>query len=118
MYKIPPRASAQGHKASDWTEQVAIVRVQVATRGKEAAIRLLRVDSGRVFANAPVRAGGPPAVEQVTDSSRYFCLRIEDPKSGAWGGARGGARLHACGTRATADCACTRDVIARNARVH
>ena len=84
IYKIPPRTSASGHKASDWTEQVAVVRVQVVTRGKEAAIRLLRADSGRIFANAPVRAGGAPAVEQVSDSSRYFCLRLEDPKTGAW----------------------------------
>ena len=69
-----------GHKASDWTDQVAVVRVQVVTRGTEAAVRLFRTDSGKVFANSPVRIGGPPAVEQVTDSSRYFALRIEDGK--------------------------------------
>ena len=80
VYKIPPRTSAMGHKASDWTDQVAVVRVQVVTRGTDAAVRLFRTDSGKVFANSPVRTGGPPAVEQVTDSSRYFALRIEDGK--------------------------------------
>jgi hypothetical protein len=69
-----------GHKASDWADQVAVVRVQVLTRGNDAAVRLFRTDSGKVFANAPIRVGGPPAVEQVTDSSRYFALRIEDGK--------------------------------------
>ena len=80
IYKCAPRGSSAGHKASEWTEQVAVVRVQVVTRGKDYAVRLLRADTGRVFASAPTRAGGPSAVEQTIDSSRYFALRIEDGK--------------------------------------
>ncbi len=78
VYKIPPRQAAGGHKASDWTEQVAVVRVEVVTRGRDHFVRLLRPDSGKVFAVAPCRYGAPSAVEQTTDSSRYFALRIEN----------------------------------------
>ena len=80
VYKIPPRQTAGGHKASDWTEQVAVVRVQVVTKGRDYFVRLIRPDSGKVFAIAPTRYGSPSAVEQTTDSSRYFALRIEDGK--------------------------------------
>ena len=34
----------------------------------------------QIFAIAPVRKNGPQAAEKVTDSSRYFCLRIENDK--------------------------------------
>ena len=79
IYKIPARTSAEGHKASDWPkESVAVVRVQVATKGKDYFLKLYRTDNGKLFAVAPTRAGGPSAVEQVQDSSRYFALRIED----------------------------------------
>jgi hypothetical protein len=80
VYKIPPRQTAGGHKASDWTEQVAVVRVQVVTKGRDYFVRLVRPDSGKIFAIAPTRFGSPSAVEQTTDSSRYFALRIEDGK--------------------------------------
>ncbi len=65
-------------RASDWKDQVAIVKVELVTRDREAAVRLVRNDTGKPFAVAPIKPGGPAAVEQVTDSSRYFCLRIED----------------------------------------
>ncbi len=32
----------------------------------------------QIFAVAPVRKDGPPAAEKVSDSSRYFVLRIEN----------------------------------------
>ena len=66
----------------------------------------LTAADGKVFAVAPVRKDGPPAAEKVTDSSRYFVLRIENDKgayafigvgfnqrSGAWaeGGGAGAA---------------------------
>ena len=80
VYKIPPRTSAQGHKASDWKDQVAVVKVQFVTRDKDAAIKLYRVDNGKLFAVSPIRYNGPQGIEQVSDSSRYFALRIEDGK--------------------------------------
>lgn len=49
----------------------------------EAAVKLITPETGKLFAVAPVRRDGPPAAEKVTDSSRYFALRIENDK-GAW----------------------------------
>ena len=100
VYKIPPRQTAGGHKASDWTEQVAVVRVQVVTKGRDYFVRLIRPDSGKVFAIAPTRYGSPSAVEQTTDSSRYFALRIEDGK-----GALAALRLGMCGMPMCCACA-------------
>ena len=81
IYKIPARTSAEGHKAADWPkENVAVVRVQVVTKGKDYFVKLYRTDSGKLFAIAPTRFGGPSSVEQVQDSSRYFALRVEDGK--------------------------------------
>ena len=73
-----PAAPLAARRASDWTEQMAVVRVQVVTRGRDTFIKLLRADSGKLVAVAPVRPGGPSAIEQVTDSSRYFALRVEN----------------------------------------
>jgi len=83
IYKCAPRGSSAGHKASEWTEQVAVVRVVVATRGRDVLIRLYRAageGEGKLFAVCPIRRGGPPGIEPVTDSSRYFCLRLENDK--------------------------------------
>ena len=70
---------------------MAVVRVQVVTRGRETFIKLARADTGKLVAVAPVRQGGPSAIEQVTDSSRYFALRVENAS-----GARGGSGLLLC----------------------
>jgi hypothetical protein len=80
IYKCGPRASSSGHKASDWTEQVAIVRLDVVSKGRDVLLKLFRADSGKLFAVCPLRRGGPPGIEPVTDSSRYFCLRLENDK--------------------------------------
>jgi hypothetical protein len=68
-------------RAKDWSDashQVWVGKLQVVAKGKVAIIKLISPD-GKEFARAPVRPDGPPAVEKVTDSSRYFVLRIEDP---------------------------------------
>ena len=85
IYKCPARTSAQGYKASDWTEQVAIVKVIVVTKGRDVLIKLYRTERDKLFAVCPVRKGGPFGIEpvtdsSVTDSSRYFCLRLENDK--------------------------------------
>ena len=80
VYKIPPATSAAGHKAADWSkEHVWAGKLQVVARGKASAVKLVATD-GKVFAVAPVRKDGPAAAEKVTDSSRYFALRIENDK--------------------------------------
>ncbi|CAG06854.1 unnamed protein product [Tetraodon nigroviridis] len=59
VYRIPPRASNRGYRAADW-------------KLDEPAW------SGELFAQAPVSQYPGSVVEAVTDSSRYFVIRIED----------------------------------------
>jgi len=77
VYRIPPRPSAQGYKAADWPDQNLIWqgRLVIVERGDLAIIRLVHTQNGETFAECPVYPG---SVEGVTDSSRYFVLRVED----------------------------------------
>ena len=76
-----------GHRASDWQAAGKPVwegRLRVVSRGKTVTIELLEAD-GRLFAQAPVRSPGepgPPSVEKVVDSSRYFAVCIENRAAG------------------------------------
>uniref|UniRef100_A0A7S1CE64 NECAP PHear domain-containing protein n=1 Tax=Bicosoecida sp. CB-2014 TaxID=1486930 RepID=A0A7S1CE64_9STRA len=76
-FKIPPQSSAAGHKAEDWKTQVWTGSLRVVSKGPHCAIKLVSPD-GKLFAVCPVKQPGPPSVEKVVDSSRYFVLRIED----------------------------------------
>ncbi|NWR81778.1 NECP2 protein, partial [Centropus unirufus] len=53
-------------------------RLRITAKGKAAFIKLEDKTSGELFAQAPVEDFPGIAVEAVTDSSRYFVLRIED----------------------------------------
>ena len=50
-------------------------------KGDDAAVNLVDAN-GQIFASAPVVQDGPQAVTPVTDSSRYFVLRLVDGASG------------------------------------
>ncbi|NWR39800.1 NECP2 protein, partial [Tachuris rubrigastra] len=53
-------------------------RLRITARGSTAFIRLEDKSSGELFAQAPVEQFPGIAVESVTDSSRYFVIRVED----------------------------------------
>ncbi|NXV82520.1 NECP2 protein, partial [Atlantisia rogersi] len=53
-------------------------RLRITAKGKTAFIKLEDKTSGELFAQAPVDQFPGMAVEGVTDSSRYFVIRIED----------------------------------------
>ncbi|KFV79287.1 Adaptin ear-binding coat-associated protein 2, partial [Struthio camelus australis] len=53
-------------------------RLRITAKGKIAFIKLEDKTSGELFAQAPVDQFPGIAVEGVTDSSRYFVIRIED----------------------------------------
>ncbi|KFP57113.1 Adaptin ear-binding coat-associated protein 1, partial [Cathartes aura] len=57
----------------DWTG-----RLRVTSKGKTAYIKLEDKISGELFAQAPIDQYPGIAVETVTDSSRYFVIRIQD----------------------------------------
>uniref|UniRef100_A0A8B9B9M1 NECAP endocytosis associated 2 n=1 Tax=Anser brachyrhynchus TaxID=132585 RepID=A0A8B9B9M1_9AVES len=84
VYRLPPRASNRGYRAAEWQlERPAWSgRLRVTARGTTAFIRLEDKASGELFAQAPVEQFPGIAVESVTDSSRYFVIRIEDGNVG------------------------------------
>ncbi|XP_065506098.1 adaptin ear-binding coat-associated protein 2 [Caloenas nicobarica] len=80
VYRLPPRASNRGYRAAEWQlDQPAWSgRLRITAKGKVAFIKLEDKTSGELFAQAPVEQFPGIAVESVTDSSRYFVIRIED----------------------------------------
>ncbi|XP_072280395.1 adaptin ear-binding coat-associated protein 1 isoform X1 [Pyxicephalus adspersus] len=80
VYRIPPRASNRGYRASDWKldQPDWTGRMRLTSKGKVAYIKLEDKVTGELFAQAPVDQFPGIAVETVTDSSRYFVIRIQD----------------------------------------
>ncbi|EDM01977.1 rCG30327 [Rattus norvegicus] len=80
VYRIPPRASNRGYRASDWKldQPDWTGRLRITSKGKIAYIKLEDKVSGELFAQAPVEQYPGIAVETVADSSRYFVIRIQD----------------------------------------
>ena len=88
-YKVPPQASAAGHRAEDWNlgEPRFTGRLHLVGVGSTLECRVLKQDDGddTPVAVCPVRTGdkAPPVdavVCAVVDSSRYFVFRCEDAK--------------------------------------
>lgn len=50
----------------------------MVTKGPLLALKLEDKNSGVLFANCPVETYPGVAIESVSDSSRYFVLRIQD----------------------------------------
>nr|XP_046255228.1 adaptin ear-binding coat-associated protein 1-like [Scatophagus argus] len=80
VYRIPPRASNRAIRAADWKLDAPdwTGRMRLTARGKVAYVKLEDKISGELFAQAPVDEFPGIAVETVSDSSRYFVLRIQD----------------------------------------
>lgn len=77
VYRIPVRTSAAGYKAQDWNVEQFLWtgRLKIVALGDNCVIKLEDPNTGDLFAQCPVTEG---AVEPVSDSSRYFVLKIED----------------------------------------
>ncbi|RKP18963.1 hypothetical protein ROZALSC1DRAFT_14587, partial [Rozella allomycis CSF55] len=80
VFNIPPRNSAsRGHKASDWNESHFLWQGSLIIKSHESKCIQIQVKScfkylnGEIFAQCPYEHG---SVEQVTDSSRYFVLKL------------------------------------------
>jgi len=76
VYKIPPRFTAAGHKAADWdlTSPLWTGRLVALSKGEQCVVKLEDA-KGDLFATCTVTDS---SIEPVTDSSRYFVLKIED----------------------------------------
>ncbi|KAF0773275.1 hypothetical protein AaE_002188 [Aphanomyces astaci] len=82
-FKIPPQSSAAGHRADSWPKDpVWTGRLVISSINDATQIQLRDPKTGALFAACPISKDGPPAVTKVVDSSRYFVLRLVDPKSG------------------------------------
>ena len=78
-FRIPPQSSATGHRAEDWPRDPAWSgKMVISSKGDILYIKLLEIPSNKVFAVCPIERNGTQAVQKVTDSSRYFVLRIVD----------------------------------------
>jgi len=84
LYQIPPR-SATGHISGEWklSDEVFCGRLRVIAKGELVELRLEDPNTGNLFAMCPVPPDKKDAyVEAVSDSSRNFVIRVEDPASG------------------------------------
>jgi hypothetical protein len=76
VFQIPKLATSSGHKAADWPkDHLWSGRLKVVSVGKKCTIKLEHVDKEGLFAACPI---SKQTVEPVSDSSRYFVLRISD----------------------------------------
>ncbi|XP_075155801.1 NECAP-like protein CG9132 [Haematobia irritans] len=80
IYKIPPRANNRGYRAADWNlgEPTWTGRMRLAAKGTALNLKLEDKTSGALFANCPIDTYPGVAIESVSDSSRYFVIRVQD----------------------------------------
>ena len=80
VYRLPPRPSNRGYRAADWglDKPSWTGRMKICVKSNLLEIKLEDKMTGELFAKAPVEEYPGLAVESVTDSSRYFVLRIRD----------------------------------------
>ncbi|XP_017483170.1 PREDICTED: NECAP-like protein CG9132 isoform X1 [Rhagoletis zephyria] len=80
IYKIPPRASNRGYRAADWNlgEPTWTGRMRLVAKGTACNLKLEDKATGALFANCPIDTYPGVAIEAVSDSSRYFVIRVQD----------------------------------------
>ncbi|XP_013186471.1 NECAP-like protein CG9132 [Amyelois transitella] len=80
VFKIPPKTSNRGYRAADWNLQEPqwTGRMRLVAKGDELIMKLEDKASGELFAKCPIDKYPGLALESVTDSSRYFVVRIQD----------------------------------------
>eukprot|EP01091_Cochliopodium_minus_P009030 TRINITY_DN214_c0_g1_i1.p1 TRINITY_DN214_c0_g1~~TRINITY_DN214_c0_g1_i1.p1 ORF type:complete len:338 (+),score=141.57 TRINITY_DN214_c0_g1_i1:40-1053(+) len=81
VYRAGQRTSSEGYKANEWDLNNPLWTGRVIVQG-DGTICIIKLEntSGVLFAECRFDASkeGPTYVEKVTDSSRYFVLRIEN----------------------------------------
>lgn len=68
------------YRAADWNLQEPqwTGRMRLVAKGDELIMKLEDKTSGELFAKCPIDKYPGVALESVTDSSRYFVVRIQD----------------------------------------
>eukprot|EP00927_Polykrikos_kofoidii_P078555 TRINITY_DN7536_c0_g1_i1.p1 TRINITY_DN7536_c0_g1~~TRINITY_DN7536_c0_g1_i1.p1 ORF type:complete len:380 (-),score=77.50 TRINITY_DN7536_c0_g1_i1:205-1239(-) len=79
VFRIPPASSSSGHKAEDWKQCIWRGRCRLCGKGKDLFIKMVDATSNELFAQCTIPLGEHEKyVERVTDSSRYFVLKIQN----------------------------------------
>jgi len=80
VYRLPPRTTVRGYRAADWglDKPAWTGRMRVTAKGKNVSIKLEDKNNGQLFAEAPITEFPTKSIEPVSDSSRYFVLKIEN----------------------------------------
>merc|ERR1712165_386609 len=80
VYRIPPQTKAAGWKANDWNLKKPdwSGKMRLVTMGKGAKIRLEEKDNDSLFRECPVETYPGLAIQSVTDSSRYFVIKVTE----------------------------------------
>jgi len=78
VYKIPPRQSSRAYRAADWKldQPDWTGRLRIIILNNKCVIKLEDKTSGELFAEAPIDTYPGAAVEAVSDSSRYFVIKV------------------------------------------
>jgi hypothetical protein len=78
VYKIPPRQSSRGYRAADWNLSTPdwTGRMRVMEKNKVVILKLEDKGSNELFAASTIDKYPGSGLEAVTDSSRYFVIRI------------------------------------------
>jgi len=86
LYSLPPGPRpAGGYRCQDWPKSSHIFtgRVRVVATGPKCTIRIEDKEKGTLFAMCPLSNDNlETSVEPVSDSSRYFVLRVADVTTG------------------------------------
>ncbi|KJH51421.1 hypothetical protein DICVIV_02435 [Dictyocaulus viviparus] len=80
VYRIPPLGTNRGHKAADWKLDSPdwTGRMKLVAIGKRLELRLEDKVTGDLYAKCPIEAFPGVCIEPVTDSSRYFVIRLKN----------------------------------------
>jgi hypothetical protein len=80
IFKIPPRTTNRAYRAADWKLDCPdwSGRLRLVAKGKECILKLEDKISGELFGKCPVDKYPGIAIESVSDSSRYFVIRLQD----------------------------------------
>ncbi|CCD73702.1 NECAP PHear domain-containing protein [Caenorhabditis elegans] len=79
VYRIPPIGTS-GHKAADWNldSPAWTGRMRLVAIGKRLEMRLEDGETCDLYAKCPIDAHPGNAIEAVSDSSRYFVIRLQN----------------------------------------
>ncbi|KAI6242611.1 DUF1681 domain-containing protein [Aphelenchoides fujianensis] len=80
MFRIPPLGVTTGHKASEWNLAAPdwTGRLRLVSIGDKLEIRLEDKNTGLLYAKAPIEEPNGVDFEAVSDSSRYFVVRLRN----------------------------------------